>query len=359
MTARPLPPPPAAPEPGRLLDSLAEITHERDLEALDRSLLVSLAELVPLRAAALYKLAGECGAPRALAEVVRAVPGSGSAFAVTVGAPTARDRDDAALAECLASQLPLQCPAPRGGARLLVPLLCDGHALGALALESADELAEARLLVEGFARIYANYVALLHESERDKLTGLYNRRTFDRRLQRLIEQQRSERAFARESGADARRSAGHGAPVWLAIFDIDHFKRINDTFGHVYGDEVILLLSQRMKACFRRTDLLFRFGGEEFVVLLEPAPEAMARRALERFRERIAAQPFPQVGPVTVSLGYARMAPGDYPMLVLDRADKALYYAKQHGRNRTCGYEALVAAGELDAPHLAGSVDLF
>ncbi|WP_062537381.1 GGDEF domain-containing protein, partial [Mizugakiibacter sediminis] len=338
---------------------LAEITHERDLEALDRSLLMSLAELVPLRAAALYKLAGECGTPRGLAEVARAAPG-GSAFAVTAGAPTTRDREDAALAECLASRLPLQCPATGGGARLLVPLLCDGHALGALAVESMAELAEARLLVEGFARVYANYVALLHESERDKLTGLYNRRTFDRRLQRLIEQQRAERAAAPAPAAvDARRHDDGDAHVWLAIFDIDHFKRINDTFGHVYGDEVILMLSQRMKACFRRTDLLFRFGGEEFVVLLEPAPEAMARRALERFRESVAAQPFPQVGTVTVSLGYARMAPGDYPMLVLDRADKALYYAKQHGRNRTCGYEALVAAGELEAPHHAGSVDLF
>ncbi|MEN6540815.1 MAG: GGDEF domain-containing protein, partial [Mizugakiibacter sp.] len=306
------------------------------------------------------KLAGDEGARRPLAEVVRALPDAGGAFRVASAAPTPQDADDAPLRECLASLRPLQCATARGGSRLLVPLHCDGHALGALALESAGELDGARLLVEGFARIYANYVALLHESERDKLTGLYNRRTFDRRLQRLIEQQRVDRASARAPGAtDARRPHADGAHVWLAIFDIDHFKRVNDNFGHVYGDEVILMLSQRMKACFRRSDLLFRFGGEEFVVLLEPAPEAMARRALERFRESVAAQPFPQVGQVTVSLGYARMAPGDYPILVLDRADKALYYAKQHGRNRTCGYEALVAAGELDAPHHAGSVDLF
>jgi diguanylate cyclase (GGDEF)-like protein len=157
-----------------------------------------------------------------------------------------------------------------------------------------------------------------------------------------------------------RRAQSRGTPaVWLAIFDIDHFKRINDAYGHIYGDEVILLLAQQMRTCFRQGDVLFRFGGEEFVILLAGQDEAEARSALERFRERVANCLFPQVGHVTVSVGYARAALGDYPESVIDRADKALYYAKEHGRNRTHGYEELLACGELVADGATGSIDLF
>jgi diguanylate cyclase (GGDEF)-like protein len=146
--------------------------------------------------------------------------------------------------------------------------------------------------------------------------------------------------------------------VWLAMFDIDHFKRINDNYGHVYGDEVILLLAQMMRKSFRQSDVLFRFGGEEFVVLLNSLDEPTACAALERFRERVASHHFPQVGRVTVSIGFAHIGESDYPEIVLDRADKALYYAKQNGRNCTYGYESLASRGML-APTTSGSIDLF
>ena len=87
---------------------------------------------------------------------------------------------------------------------------------------------------------------------------------------------------------------------WLAVIDIDHFKRVNDLSGHLIGDEVLLLLARQMRVNFRFHDQLYRFGGEEFVVLMRCTNHADALAALERFRHQIEIHAFPQVGPITV-----------------------------------------------------------
>jgi diguanylate cyclase (GGDEF)-like protein len=340
------------PAQARLLDSVAAFTHLRDTDALDHSLALSLAELAPARAVVLCKRAVD---GRRLESLVRCAADAQGVFSLCTSEPAVDDPALEPVWRCMDDQQSHAGVEADGSHRLYLPILHEGRALGALQLEADAPLDGARALAEGFARIYANYITLLNESERDKLTGLYNRRTFERHLHRLFQPQAG-------TGAPHERRAGHATPpaVWLAIFDIDHFKRINDTYGHIYGDEVILLLAQQMRASFRQGDVLFRFGGEEFVVLLSGHDEAEARIALERFRERVASYLFPQVGHVTVSVGYALAAMGDYPETVIDRADKALYYAKEHGRNRTHGYEELVGHGELAAEALStGSIDLF
>src|SRR6202011_3687326 len=112
-------------------------------------------------------------------------------------------------------------------------------------------------------------------------------------------------------GTHPDRSAGSAAwePSWLALIDIDRFKSINDGYGHLFGDEVLLLVSQLMKRSFRGADQLFRFGGEEFVVLLDRASEPGAQIVLERLRTTIGEHEFPQVGQVTISVGYTRIDP--------------------------------------------------
>src|SRR3546814_19890916 len=82
---------------------------------------------------------------------------------------------------------------------------------------------------------------------------------------------------------------------WLAVADIDHFKRINDTLGHLYGDEVLLLLAQVMKRSFRHDDLLFRFGGEEFVIVISAPDRGSANIAFDKFRRNVETFTFPQV----------------------------------------------------------------
>jgi len=129
------------------------------------------------------------------------------------------------------------------------------------------------------------------------------------------------------------RAPERGIGVWLAVFDIDHFKRVNDTFGHLFGDDVLLLFARVMESSFRYTDALFRFGGEEFVALIR-ADEDGAEIGLERFRAAVESYPFPRIERLTVSTGYVRASPEVHAPQLIDAADQALYAAKHGGRNR-------------------------
>lgn len=213
--------------------------------------------------------------------------------------------------------------------------------------------------IGSFLTIYQNHVNLINDAERDTLTGLFNRKTFDGRFNRLLAMQRA----ARESSlgvCSERRAIRPGEHHWLAVVDIDHFKNVNDRFGHLYGDEVLILLSRLMMRGFRMEDRLFRFGGEEFVIVLSPCNAAGAAMVLERFRTTIEKFEFPQVGRVTASLGYTRVRLDDMPSVAVGRADAALYYAKRNGRNRVCSFDHLAAAGAIKvAGALASDVTIF
>ena len=343
----------------RLLDSVAAFTLHRDVDALDHSLVLSLAELMSASRVSLAKrVVGEVE----LESVVQCVPDQHGSYQVRGIELHLADQDMLVRLDRCMERQQVDVESLPDGYRLIVPMLREGRAIAALEMDSTMSSEASRPLVDGFARIYANYTALLHESERDKLTGLYNRRSLERQLQRLMQQNQQVRPPSKllASQRERRPLAGLSAQeVWLAILDIDHFKNINDTYGHIYGDEVILLLAQQMRACFRRSDVLFRFGGEEFVILFAATDEATVKVVLERFRQKVSEYLFPQVGRVTVSIGYAHVGSHDYPASVLDRADKALYFAKNNGRNSTYGYENLNASGELGKAVAAGTIDLF
>lgn len=182
--------------------------------------------------------------------------------------------------------------------------------------------------LEKIVRISDRYQGLLRElnqrlewlSNRDALTGLANRR---HALARLNEE------FGR-----AQRS---GRPLAIAIVDIDHFKAINDTWGHEVGDEALAAVAGRLAASIREYDLCARWGGEEFLVLLPETAEAGARDSAERLRESIAGNPF-VIGErhlaITVSLGVGTSGTGDDVTAFMKRVDDALYRAKHGGRDR-------------------------
>lgn len=156
----------------------------------------------------------------------------------------------------------------------------------------------------------------------DDLTGLLNRRAMLDRMQ--IEQHRSLRS---------------GSPLLIAQLDIDHFKAVNDTHGHAAGDLVLQRFADTVRRNVRDTDVLARWGGEEFVLLLCDTPAADAVALMERLRQAVQAMqvPVPQGGgpiTVTVSIGLARHTPADPLAGTLERADQALYAAKAGWRNR-------------------------
>lgn len=196
-------------------------------------------------------------------------------------------------------------------------------------------------------KVCQNFYAILASSEKDSLTGLYNRKTYDQKLSSLLRKQHNNQLNSLTWGVDNNasnelRNTIVQSHTWLAIVDIDFFKKVNDKFGHLYGDEVLLLLSQLMQKSFRQNDLLFRFGGEEFVIVFEPIPEEKAHFVLDKFRQLIESYNFPIVGHVTVSIGYAKVTESDHPKSVFDNADKALYFSKEKGRNCLHSYEKLV-----------------
>ena len=156
----------------------------------------------------------------------------------------------------------------------------------------------------------------------DQLTGLFNRRSFDEQLAAAI-----------------ARSDRHGDPFSLLMIDIDHFKQINDHYGHSTGDLVLKTLAQVLKDRLRQNDLAARWGGEEFAVLADGTAVDAARTLAENIREAIATASFAPVPRVTVSAGVAEHLSGESGDDVLRRADRALYSAKRNGRNRVISAE--------------------
>lgn len=218
------------------------------------------------------------------------------------------------------------------------PLYSNDVCINVVVIKQQPNLIVEASLLNATSRIYSNFLSLLEASERDALTGLYNRRIFDTRLSSLARGVDSKELLENE-----RRLSHNRTSNFLGIIDIDFFKRVNDDYGHLFGDEVLLWLAQNMRHCFRNEDSLFRYGGEEFAVLLTGLSQIEAREAFERFRKTIAITDFPQIGQITVSIGYASIDNHVNPTLVFGDADKALYYAKEHGRNRVECYESLIA----------------
>ncbi len=206
-------------------------------------------------------------------------------------------------------------------------------------------------VIAGIVSVYRNFQNLLDYSERDSLTGLLNRKTFDDQLAKMLHAS-AEPGVELEPplpGQPERRHPDPAQKQWLAVVDVDHFKLVNDKFGHLYGDEVLILIANLMQSSFRTQDRVFRFGGEEFVVLLRSTDLEDARKIIDRFRTNVAAHVFPQVGTVTVSVGFVSISPYESPVIILGHADQALYYAKSHGRNQACHYDELVSGGQLQA----------
>lgn len=151
----------------------------------------------------------------------------------------------------------------------------------------------------------------------DPLTGAWNRRYFVRIAEREI-----------------RLARRRGQPLSMLMLDIDHFRSVKDHHGFEIGDLVLVALTQRLRSRLRSTDVLTRWGGEEFVVLLPDCTVDDATNVARTLRQRIADEPFPPIGEVTVSIGVSELGEGDDLEAWLRRTDDVLYAAKMRGRNR-------------------------
>ncbi|MDE1998780.1 MAG: GGDEF domain-containing protein [Burkholderiales bacterium] len=238
----------------------------------------------------------------------------------------------------------------------VLPLLVEVGLPGVLEVRSELPLSlETLRPIQTLLRVFGNFQNLLESSQRDTLTGLLNRQTFDATFLKA-----SMPVVDTSMEATVERRAQTKTGYWLGVVDIDHFKRVNDGFGHLIGDEVLVLVARIMRQSFRHYDRLYRFGGEEFVILLRGGTEDDARAAFERFRTNVESYLFPQVKTVTVSVGFTEVQLQDTPSQAFSRADQGVYQAKHQGRNRVLSYETLVREGviKVEGDHI-GDVELF
>ncbi|MCG5548631.1 diguanylate cyclase [Halorhodospira halochloris] len=165
---------------------------------------------------------------------------------------------------------------------------------------------------------------LEYRASHDPLTDLYNRAKLQQQLRA------AQAAYER-----------HGTPFALVIADVDHFKAVNDRWGHSVGDAVLWEIGRRMSSQLRETDFLGRWGGEEFLILANHTDESGAAQLADRIRESICGSEIQGIGTITTSFGVAATEPGTYLEVLENRADKALYAAKERGRNTVMKYSQL------------------
>jgi diguanylate cyclase (GGDEF)-like protein len=301
------------PDVADAISHLVSLTAQRDRDLLDVSLAQAVLDLLGVNMVGVYRLIG-----REEEERRWLCSGLARRGKITVSDPPWVDLASLPLFDefplrksVLGSKVMDQGEVPvgqsvEGQPRFVtaMPLITEVGMPGVLEVWSDQPLSTVALRpIQTLLKVFGNFQNLLEASQRDTLTGLLNRQTFDAAF---LKASMPPAADGRPSMAGERRTQ----PVtgyWLGVIDIDHFKRVNDGYGHLIGDEVLVLVARIMRQSFRHYDRLYRFGGEEFVVLLRGGTEADAARAFDRFRENVALYPFPQIHQVTVSIGFTEV----------------------------------------------------
>ncbi len=308
-----------------VLDNIIALTEVKDSDELELALMQMLLSISNVKKTTIYSAGSIIRTKHALANNQPIVDSD----AIPANMLTA-------LATCLETAKPSITHIDENEILTLFPLMNARQTTHAvIAIEQTNSLTNHGLIMQ-ILHIYHNFSTLMNENEHDSLTGLLNRKTFDLKINDII-----------ADLSNNNEDLSNNSHIYLAILDIDHFKKINDMHGHLMGDEVLLLLSNIMRKNFRDKDLLFRFGGEEFVGIFQCADNDTIMHILNRFRKAIEDFNFPQVGKVTVSCGFTRIQALDLSSKVIDRADTALYHAKNNGRNHVCQHEQLIASGLL------------
>lgn len=207
---------------------------------------------------------------------------------------------------------------------LTIPFMFNEKLLGGICIQSSDEVLKDSIevfnfIIKEFLTIFKLkyiYSEQIFNSSVDSLTGLYNRNQFNIGLEH-----------------EFNRAKRYNTPFSVAMIDIDHFKNINDNFGHQFGDYVLKEIAQLIQHAFRKTDIVYRYGGEEIVIIMPETDSNHAYLPLERLREKISRHDF-KSQKVTISIGIGDYRENISANDILKQADKMLYKAKNDGRNR-------------------------
>lgn len=334
----------------QILNHIVSITEYRDVEILELSLIKTIFEVIPCLYVCMIKSATDS-------------PDMASVTCYDFSGYNNIISDHDVNEQILKSGMKqayitgkIQAAEDKNFIYVICPVIVLKKNIGFIAVKATSFKDHEPQVLESLIKIYQNYVSVLVDNQRDTLTGLLNRKTFDDRIMKLVELKKKEINHS-ELNNDRRKHLTDR--FWLGIFDIDYFKRINDTYGHVFGDEILILMSRLIQGLFRNDDLIFRYGGEEFITVARAESHDDVYALFERCRKKVESYNFPQVGHVTVSIGIVEITGHDIPTSFVGFADRALYYAKEHGRNITCMYADLLKEGLIPSEMSEGRIIFF
>lgn len=336
----------------KFIDCLAEITRYRDREVIERSLLKTLLEFETESNFRLYQVLHY--EPELKLGMLAYASNNTIITAEDINQYKLPPYFDKPLQQVINKGEILSIESNENGlsTHILYPAFNAEDEIFAILFQSSKTSDyESQRFVHGLLRIYSNYLEMIELTKRDKLTGLLNRETLEAEITRiLISNNTPEHHTASpdiiKSEADSRHYKGQ-QKHWLCVLDIDHFKLINDNYGHIYGDEILILVARLLEKSVREFDKIFRFGGEEFVILIKSYDATDAVQAFERIRKVIETHQYAKISALTVSIGGTQITTQTDPRNVIESADQALYYAKQNGRNQAHLYETLVAENKI------------
>jgi len=357
-----------------LIEYLIKLTDHRERDLLEHTLTKALIDLLPLQRVVIARVFNEEGVGRWLDIASLDARGGGKVvdplrvdFHSLPALEDAKDR-----LRCIETRSVVEVAwAGENGPRITYVPLFEGHRSdeeGVLEIHSEAPLrAQDSEGIDVLLRVYRNMFRLLAYSDRDGLTGLYNRKSLDDTFYSAVLEELDESAQANmPNPLEARVAPGHERRhrvppnYWLGTVTVDHFGLLGDRSGHLMAEEVLLLVARILSNTFRTYDRLYRLGGEQFAVLMHCPDETLVLAAFERLRANLEKFNFPQVGRVTGCGGFTRITAEDSPSTSLERAERAVDYARRQGGNKVFSYAELLRQGLLsDEDARVGPVDIF
>lgn len=228
-----------------------------------------------------------------------------------------------------------------------------------VAKDDTAPMAQTIEVIRTMVTMWSRLLSTLYYYQRDALTGLLNRSILLESINGSAFDSSTFDALEQDDSGERREHIHLPESNAVALIDIDNFKKVNDTWGHTIGDEVLIKMAHLMEVTFRECDVMCRYGGEEFAVYLRYVSKAKAHEILERFRMRVAESVFPKVDKITVSIGYTITFPGILASELIERSDAALYYAKTNGKNQVVAAEDHQQLWVSDNNFDIGEIELF
>ncbi|MDH5631692.1 MAG: GGDEF domain-containing protein [Gammaproteobacteria bacterium] len=322
------------------LQALARLSGQHREVPLIRSLLEILGLLAPVSGVKYYQLANALGDHEFGRHNVASAWVYDALDPPTMGQPL---KSLPSLSEATVSGERRQMRSSGGHSLDVIPVRGSRYIVGLLVLDWREVDPSMHNFVHSLIMLCGNMLTLIFSKEREALTSLYNRQSFEERLHALL---------------DYVGASNEELKVCFALIDIDDFAGVNEKLGHLLGDEVLVHVSQVMNRSFRFYDLLCRFGGGQFVAVMRDTDIDGAACVVERFRTTIEAYHFPQVGKKTVSVGLVQVCAHELMPSILDRARAALSAAHEAGGNQV---EVFQPSIRVNIPQAAvgGDVELF